>query len=413
MGERVLRDVECRNAKPADKAYRLRDGGGLFLHVRPTGGKYWQYRYTRPDGKEGLLQIGPYPRISLEEARRRLNESRQRLISGVDPADARKTAKAERSAERLTATSFEACALAFIESHQIGWKNDKHARQWTSTLQAYAFPHIGPLRPDALTTEHILTVLRPIWYDKNETASRVRGRIEQILDWARVMNLREGENPARWRGHLDQLLPRPSKVQKPSNHDALPFSQIGQFILELRRHQGTDARLLEFTILTACRTGETLHATRREMDIEANVWTIPAERMKAGRAHRVPLSPAARALIDHQANSGNLIFEGLRVGRPLSNMAMLMLLRRMKRADITVHGFRSTFRDWAAENTAFQNEVVEMALAHSIGNKTEAAYRRGDLLPKRVELMAAWADYIERQVRAASKLPASGESRRQ
>jgi len=399
MPESLLRDLQCRSAKPRAAAYRLNDGGGLALLIKPTGLKYWQFRYTKPDGREGLIQIGPYPRVTLEAARVARNEHRASVARGDDPATLRKQDKARRKIDAARSLTFKQCAEAYIKARSTEWANPKHTQQWENTLATYAYPFIGTLRPADIDTDLVMRVLQPIWLTKNETASRLRGRIENIMDWAKVSGLRAGENPARWSGHLDQLLPSPSKVQKEGHHAALPYTEIGPFFNDLRANDSTSARLLEFTILTATRTGDSLYAAWPEFDLSVPLWTVPAERTKAKREHRVPLSSAVVTLLKALPTFGGagLVFEGVREGRPLSNMAMLMLLERMKRDDLTTHGFRSTFRDWAAECTAFPNEVAEMALAHAIRNKTESAYRRGDLLDKRRELMQAWADYIDQQ----------------
>lgn len=411
MAEKILRDVNCKTARPADKPYRLRDGGGLYLQVRPTGGKYWQYRYARADGKDGLVQLGPYPKFTLEEARKLRDQQRDILKSGADPAASRKRLKARRAAEAAKLMTFKQCATSFIASHSAGWRNPKHEQQWTNTLTTYAYPVIGELLPDQVDTDLVLRVLEPIWATKNETASRLRGRIEAALDWAKARGLRDGENPARWRGHLDQLLPKPSKVQKPQHHAAMRYESVNEFCCtELRLESGSAARALEFLILTAMRTNEVLGAQWSEIDLDAAVWTAPAERMKGKKEHRVPLSTAVVALLKTlpRIDGCDYLFEGRRAGRPLSNMALLMLLRRMGHNDMTAHGFRSTFRDWAAECTAFPNEVAEMALAHTIEDKTESAYRRGDLFTKRRKLMQAWSDYVQSSAKRAAKGKRSG-----
>ncbi|MCS6501411.1 integrase arm-type DNA-binding domain-containing protein [Burkholderia thailandensis] len=404
MPESLLRHLQCRAAKPRERVYRLSDGGGLALLVKPNGLKYWQFRYMKPDGREGLIQIGPYPRVTLEAARAARNEHRAAVQGGNDPAMLHKQEKARRKIDAARALNFKQCATAFIEARSAEWVNPKHTQQWTNTLATYAYPIIGALRPADIDTDLVRRVLEPIWLTKNETASRLRGRIENVLDWAKVRGLRDGENPARWSGHLDQLLAAPTKVQKPKHHTALPFTEIGAFVAELRGMVGTAARALEFTILTAMRTGEVIGARHDEFDADAQLWTVPAERMKAKRAHRVPLSSVALELLKALPTSEDspVVFEGMRARRPMSNMAMLQVLERMKRGTLTVHGFRSTFRDWAAECTPFSNEVVEMALAHAIRDKTEAAYRRGDLFDKRRTLMQAWADHIENEVKAAT-----------
>ena len=399
MPESLLRDLQCRSAKPRATPYRLNDGGGLALLIKTTGLKYWQFRYTKPDGREGLIQIGPYPRVTLEQARSARNEHRAAVSRGDDPATLRKQDKARRKVESARSMTFRQCTEAYIEARSAEWTNPKHAQQWANTLTTYAYPVIGALRPVDIDTDLVMRVLQPIWLTKNETASRVRGRIESVMDWAKVSGLRTGENPARWSGHLDQLLAAPSKVKKEGHHAALPYDDIGPFFKMLRANEATSARLLEFTILTATRTGDSLHAAWSEFDLSVPLWTVPAERTKAKREHRVPLSSAVVTLLKELPTFGGdgFVFEGAKEGKPLSNMAMLNLLKRMKRDDLTTHGFRSTFRDWTAECTGTPNEVAEMALAHAISDKTESAYRRGDLFDKRRELMQAWADYIDRQ----------------
>jgi integrase len=289
--------------------------------------------------------------------------------------------------------AFNQCRDAYIAAHRAGWRNAKHAAQWTSTLDAYVTPVFGQLPVGAIDTGLVMKALEPIWSAKTETASRVRGRIEAILDWAKVRGYRGGENPARWRGHLDSLLPARSKVRKVEHHAALPFTEIGAFMAQLREQSSTAARALEFTILTAARTGEVLGARWGEIDLDAAVWTVPPDRMKSAREHRVPLSPAALAVIKNMKTrrENDYVFPGDRRDR-LSGRAMDMLLRRMGR-EVTVHGFRSSFRDWAAERTNFPREVAEAALAHVVGDKVEAAYQRGDLFDKRRRLMTAWGDY--------------------
>lgn len=293
--------------------------------------------------------------------------------------------------------TFRQEADSYIAAHRSGWRNDKHAAQWSSTLETYAYPTIGSLPVGEVDTALVLRVLEPIWTEKPETAGRVRARIEAILDAAKVRGYREGDNPARWKGHLEALLPARRKVRRVEHHAALPYTEIASFMAALNGQPGNAASLLEFTILTAARTGETLGARWSEVDLKAKVWNIPAERMKGHREHRVPLSPRAISILTKMSSVrhdvGDFIFPGSQLGKPLSNMAMLALLRRMKRDDITVHGFRSAFRDWCAEQSNYPNEVAEMALAHAVSDKVEAAYRRGDLFAKRVRLMNEWAKY--------------------
>ena len=319
------------------------------------------------------------------------------LKSGVDPFAERQRLELESQAAIAKSMTFQQCAEAYISAHQAEWKNKKHIQQWHNTLAQYAYPVFGGLDVKAVDTGLITKCLDPIWLTKNETAGRVRGRIESVLDWADARKYRKGENPARWRGHLDKLLAKPSKIQKTTHHKALPYVDVCSFIDALRLQGGIAAKCLEFTILTAARTGESIGATWGEIDLDAKIWTIPAIRMKAEREHKVPLSPQALKILNDMAaiRINGHVFPNNTKG--LSNMAMLTLLRRMGRADITVHGFRSTFRDWAAESTAYTGEVVEMALAHAIKNQAEAAYRRGDLLEKRSRLMADWGRHCNTQ----------------
>jgi integrase len=380
----------------------LHDGGGLYLRVVASGTKSWVYRF-QIDGRRRDMGLGPYPDISLAEARRRATEHRNQRREGIDPLDAK---AARRQAHRLVVAkgrTFRECALEFIEKNSAGWRNAKHRQQWQNTLASYVYPILGDLPVSEIDTGLVLQVLDPLWTKKPETASRVRGRIEAVLDAATVRGFRQGPNPAQWKGNLAHILPAHAKVRKVVHHAALPFDDMPNFLVDLHRRQGMAARALEFTALTAARTGEVLGARWNEIDFTAKVWTISAERMKAGNEHRVPLNDAALRVLeavhplalmtDGTQDPTAPIFPGLRRKLPMSNMVLLMLLRRMKRTDLTAHGFRSTFSDWAAERTAYPREVVEMALAHAIPNRVEAAYRRGDLFEKRRQLMADWARF--------------------
>lgn len=367
------------------------DGKGLYLRVTSPSARSWAFRYMR-DKKAHEVGLGPYPAVSLAEARKRAAEARQLLAHGKDLLIERASAKAAQAAGVARAVTFKDAAERYIAAHKAGWKNAKHAAQWTTTLATYAYPLIGESPVQAIDTGLVLKVLEPIWTAKTETASRLRGRIESVLDWARVRGYRDGENPARWRGHLEQLLPARSKVQRVQHHAALPYAELPKFMAALRAQDGVSASALEFAILTVARTGEVIGAKWTEVDLKEKVWTVPAERMKADKDHRVPLSARAVEILQSMKalGSAEFVFPGPNK-KPLSNMALLMLLRRMGRKDITAHGFRSTFRDWAAEHTNFPAEVAEMALAHAVGDKVEAAYRRGNLFAKRRELMNAWA----------------------
>jgi integrase len=387
------------------------DGAGLWLHVNKDGARSWIFRYTL-NGRAREMGLGAVHTVGLADARKRAQACRQQLLDGIDPLDARNAARAGARVDAAKAMTFRDCALRYIEAHRTSWKNPKHAAQWPATLESYVYPVMGALPMPAIDTGLVIKVVEPLWSTKPETASRVRGRIETILDYGAARGWRHGDNPARWRGHLDKLLPRQDKMKRAKrsaagrgeHHAALPYGEIAAFMAELRRQNGTAARALEFAILTAARTGEAIAARWEEFDLAERLWTVPAARMKAGKEHRVPLSPAALEILDRtpQERRQGLVFPGAVPGRPISNMAMLMLLRRLGRDNVTVHGFRSTFRDWAAERTGFPAEVAEMALAHAVGDKVEAAYRRGDLFEKRRQIMAAWAKFCDQPA------PASG-----
>ncbi|MGH8735902.1 MAG: tyrosine-type recombinase/integrase [Burkholderiales bacterium] len=393
----MSRPVHRLSAKTVEKTKGpgyYSDGGGLYLQVSATASRSWIFRYTRR-GKSHEMGLGSGRDVSLAEARTRAEDARRQLAGGVEPLAAREGHRAQEELQKAGSISFSECAKKYIDAHKASWRNEKHAEQWQNTLDSYAGPVIGELAVKDVDTALVLRVLEPIWSKKPETASRVRGRIERILDYARVRGYRDGENPARWRGHLDKLLPSALNRKTREHHAALPYDELPAFMRDLRAQGGNAARALELLILTAARTGEIIGCEpEKEMDLKKEVWTIPAGRMKAGKEHRVPLSPQAVTVIEAQP-TGTYLFSGGKEGAPLSNMAMLELLRRMGRDDLTVHGFRSTFRDWAAECTSYPGEVCEMALAHAIGDKVEAAYRRGDLFEKRRSLMLDWARYCD------------------
>jgi integrase len=372
------------------------DGGGLYLQVTESGARTWIYRFML-NGRAREMGLGPLHIVSLAEAREKARECRKIRHEGIDPIEARNARKAETRLAAATAMTFEQCAERYIDAHKAGWKNPKHAAQWPSTLTTYVYPIFGDLPVQAIDTGLVMKSVEPIWTAKPETASRVRGRIESVLDWATARGFRKGENPARWRGHLENLLPKKSKVRRVEHHPALPYDEVGTFMASLRSYEGIGARALEFLILTAARTGEVIGARWDEISLADRLWTVPGERMKAGKEHRVPLSARALAIIEamKEKRESDFVFPGGKRGKPLSNMAMLQLLKRMGRDDLTAHGFRSSFRDWAAERTGFPSEVVEMALAHVVADKVEAAYRRGDLFQKRRQLMEAWAKHCE------------------
>src|SRR5262245_43348409 len=371
----------------------LADGSGLYLQVKHGNARSWIFRYFR-DGKSHEMGLGSLKAVSLAAARLKAAECRALLADGIDPIAARDAERLQRAAEDARAMTFDQCADAFIKAHSSAWKNQKHVAQWQATIRTYVSPVFGSLPVHAVDVALVLKVVEPIWTTKPETAARVRGRIESVLNWAKARGYRTGENPALWKGHLDNLLPARGKIAKVKHHAALPFDQAPQFIDALHREDGIAPLALEFAILTAARTGEIIGGRWNEIDLAMNVWTVPASRMKGGREHRVPLSTGALAVLNKVSKGGpeDFIFAGGKK-RPLSNMALLMVLRRMGQVNLTVHGFRSTFRDWAAERTNFPSEVAEMALAHSVGDKVEAAYRRGDLFETRRRLMSEWAKF--------------------
>jgi integrase len=384
------------------------DGGGLYLLVSESGSKSWIYRFML-NGKAREMGLGPLRLIGLKEARRRAIEAGRLRLDGIDPVETRKAARIAAKLEAARAITFKQCAEAYIKAHRAGWRNDKHAAQWSATLEAYAYPTIGGLAVAAVDTGLVTKILQPIWTTKPETASRVRGRIESVLDYATTHGWRTGENPARWKGHLDNVLPARGKVAKVQHHAALPWREIGAFMAELAGQSGVSALALRFAILTAARTGEVIGARWSEIDLKEATWTVPEDRMKAGREHRVPLAEAALAVLREAARlreSGapdGFIFPGGKAGHGLSNMALLTLLRRMGRGDITAHGFRSCFRDWCGE-TGQPSDLAEVALAHVVGDKTVAAYARGDLLQRRRALMTAWSAWCARPAPAGDNV---------
>ena len=383
--------VTGKRAKPG----RYPDGGGLYLQVGPTGTKAWLYRFML-NGKAREMGLGAVDVVDVGTARAEAQECRKLVHKGIDPIEARRAGRLQSLIEASRNVTFKECAEAYIEAHRAGWKNAKHAAQWTATLETYCMPTLGKLPVSGIDTGLVLKVLEgDFWLTKTETATRVRGRIEKILDWAIARGYREGTNPARWQGHLDKMLPKPSKVKTVTHHAALHFDSLPAFFRKLSDDTSGAARALQLIILTATRTSETLNARWSEIDVAKKTWTIPADRMKAEVEHRVPLTDASLSIIKAQreVTQNEFVFAGAKPKMPLSNMACLALLRRMKRTDLTVHGFRSTFRDWAAEKTNFPRDVAEMALAHTIKDNVEAAYRRGDLLEKRRVMMAQWADY--------------------
>lgn len=375
-----LTDVQC---KAVEKSGRLGDGGGLYLHVKSSGAKSWAFIWKQ-GGKRHETGLGSYPSVRLARARIIAAEYRQMIADGLNPIHEKK-----KEAE----PTFGECCDLFLSVKLDEFRNDKHKAQWRSTLDTYG-GSIRPKRVSLIDTDDVLKVLEPIWQKKAETASRLRGRIERVLDFAKAKGWRQGENPALWRGHLKSILPSRQKLSK-GHHAALPYEQVPRFMSLLAGKDAMAARGLEFLILTAARSGEVLNSTWDEIDFNAAIWTVPAHRMKAGKEHRVPLSSKALEILNslNVARTSIYIFSGQKADRPLSNMAFAMLMRRMNYQDLTVHGFRSAFRDWVGDETSFQREVAEQALAHRVGDATERAYRRADALQKRRELMEAWATY--------------------
>jgi integrase len=390
------------------------DGGGLYLQVSAGGSKSWIFRF-KMSGRSREMGLGSVNTLTLADARDSATECRRAVRDGVDPIDARDAAKQQAKAAAALAkaatVTFDHCAAAYIYAKRSEWTNAKHASQWETTLATYASPVIGALAVKDVDTGLVMRILEPMWKEKPETASRLRGRIELVLGWATTRGYRSGENPARWRGHLENLLAKRSKVRAVEHHAALPYAEIGTFVSELRAQNEIAARALEFVILTAARSGEVLRALRSEIDLDGKVWVVPAERMKMKKEHRVPLSPAAIELIKAlpKLEGNDYLFPG-GPKRPLYEAAMLRLLDRMKRGDVTVHGFRSTFRDWAAEETNFPKEIAEMALAHTVGNAVENAYRRGDLFLKRARFMDAWSKFCSTPSKSGNNVIPINES---
>ncbi|PSC03855.1 integrase [Alsobacter soli] len=409
----TLNRLKARQVETITQYGRHSDGGGLYLSVA-DGGRRWVFRYRDPNTKKvremglGAAPGRDRPGVSLADARRKAEDARRLLSQGVDPLGAKQEAKAAVKPIRIP--TFKEVADGLIESLRPGWRSEKHASQWEATLDAYA-AKLQPMPVNAIATEHVLEALRPIWNEKPETARRVRGRIEAVLAAATAHGHRSGANPAQWRHHLDKLLAKRPKLSR-GHHAAMPYDEVPAFVARLREAGSVSALALEFTILTAARSGEVLGAEWSEIDMEKSLWSVPAGRMKSGRRHTVPLSQAALEVLRkvRLVAEGAAVFPGPRDRRRgMSNMALEMTLRRMKVDDVTVHGFRSSFRDWAGDHTAFPRELLETALAHTIRDETERAYRRGDALEKRRQLMAAWADFCA-QTQVKNVVPLRGAS---
>jgi len=396
--ELTAAQVRQRTTRPGIHA--VGGAAGLVLQVKESGAASWLLR-TVVGGRRRAIGLGPFPDVGLKDARDKARTMRDQIREGIDPVEERKAARRRLMAANASRITFDEAARQYIAAKRHEFRNPKHVKQWESTLATYASPVIGKLPVADVELSHIVSILEPIWYDKTETASRLRGRIENVLAWATTSGYRKGDNPARWRGHLDTVLPKPSKVSKVRHFRALPFTEVGAFMETLRPREGMAARALEFLILTAARSGEVRGATWDEIDLDAGVWTIPAERIKGGREHRVPLSDDAVALLKSLPvfEGSPYVFPAAR-GGPLSDAALSALLNRMN-VEAVPHGFRSTFRDWASERTSYPHEVVEMSLAHVIPDKVERAYRRGDLFRKRQRLMADWMKYCRQPEKAA------------
>jgi integrase len=393
------------------------DGGGLYLQISGKGAKSWIFRYSVA-GRTHDMGLGSLSALSLGDARTKAAECRALRAAAIDPIEHRDAQRRAAALEAASAIPFSECAERFIAGHSAGWSNPKHREQWTNTLKTYAYPIIGDTAVGSVNTGHVVRILEPIWATKTETATRVRGRIEAILDWAKVREYRTGENPARWRGHLDHILPKPSKVRKVRHHPALKIGDIGSFVADLRARDSTSARALEFLILTAARSGEVIYCKPAEVNLSKKVWTVPAVRMKNRKEHRVPLCDRAVEIIETQRRQypkASYLFPGQKDDSPLSTNALEMLVRRMNgKSDppkwrdvndeaIVPHGCRSTFRDWASERTGFSREVIELSLAHTTEDKTEAAYFRSTLFEKRQRLMRDWAEFCAVPIRDGSE----------
>lgn len=385
-----LTALAVKNLKPAAKDAWFADGANLYLLCKKSGGKSWAYRFMQ-GGRPHWLGLGAYPDIGLADARDRAQQYRSLARSGTDLAEHHRAG----AVKARDAVTFDWCAQEYIKLQAPKWANAKSEQQWTNTLATYASPIIGKLDVSKVTTNHIEKILMPIWSQKQETASRLRARIEAVLGWATVKKFRAGDNPARLAGHLATILPARNKSANVKHHAALPFKRMAEFMATLTTREGIAARACEFAILTAARSGEARGATWAEIDFEARLWTIPASRMKVRKEHRIPLAQGALNILEAMKPlaTGDLIFPGTKAGRALSDMSLTAVLKRAGHAGITMHGFRSSFRDWAAEATDYPPEMAEMALAHAVGNKVEAAYRRGDMMEKRREMMTSWSDF--------------------
>jgi integrase len=391
---RQIERLSARAVQAAKKPGLHPDGAGLYLQVSPSGSKSWVWRYQL-DGRRHDIGLGPLHLVSLADAREKAREHGRAKLAGTDPLTEKRALRAFRAISEAKLMTFREAAEKYIEAHSAGWKSTKSIEQWQQSLRDYVYPVLGNLPVQAIDVALVMKIVELLWKEKTETATRVRSRIEAVLDWATVRGYRQGDNPARWKGHLDNLLPARTKAQKVEHHAALPYDQIAEFMIALRQQTSIAARALEFLTLTATRSAEALGARWSEIDMAERLWTIPGERMKAGKEHRVPLSDAALAVLNAMPRIGDYVFPAGRGNGAINNPAVWKLLTIRMNRDCTTHGFRSTFRDWAAERTNFPREVAEIALAHAVGDAVERAYQRGDLFDKRRQLMDAWARFCD------------------
>ena len=398
VGKDVIRTLQRLSAltvsRPQKPGY-LADGGGLYLQTTAAGATSWIYRFML-GRRRREMGLGPYPAVSLAAARKAATDARSLVKAGRDPIEARNAERTRKRLEDAKGTTFDEAAEQFITGNETAWRSAAHRAQWRISLATYASPIVGSMPVEDIGVPEITRILKPLWQDKVETAARLRGRIERVLDWARVHGLRAGENPARWRGHLDKLLPAVAKVHRVKHFTAVPIDEVAAVYARLCESKAMSALALRFAILTAARAGETTGLRWSEIDMNARVWTVPADRIKAGRDHRVPLSDEAMNILStmREVATGNLVFPGWVNGRPLALKSLRRVLKTAGGGSATVHGFRSTFRDWASERTNYSRDVAEMALAHAIGDKVEAAYRRGDLFERRKAMMQDWANFV-------------------
>ena len=406
--------LTARKVETLRKPGMIADGAGLYFRVTPTGARGWIFRYML-DGKRRDFGLGPFPAVSLADARERAIAARRQVIDKIDPVAERARAALERKKNAAKTMTFAQCAEAYMAAHRAGWRNARHAAQWPASLRDYVYPVIGELPVEAIDVALVIKIVEPLWSTKNETGTRVRSRIEVVLDWAAARGYRQGENPARWRGHLENLLPAPTKVQRVEHHAALPYAKVAAVIAELRRQDSVGARALEFLILTAARLGEVIGARWSEINLADRVWRVPAERMKSGREHRVPLSDGAIAIIEkmHAMRINDSLFPSSKPGSKISYLPLSLALTKACAEKVTMHGFRSSFRDWCAEQTAFPTEVAELALAHQVGTKVEQAYMRSDLFNKRRQLAEAWATFCATPPATGRVVPIRGASSHQ